>query len=157
MLRRASALLSLTWEERRFLAAAWALAPWASLAIRRRGLRAVLARLETMRDRSADGGSASPPIDVARAEYLVRAAFRRTHADPRCLPQSVVQYVLQLRWGPTPRLVVGVVEDKSARDLDRFAHAWVEAEAGPRREPSFAPILELTPTRGVHASSEAAR
>ncbi len=84
----------------------------------------------------------------------MRAAFRRTVADERCLPESVVQYLLHLRWGPPPKLVVGVVRDRLERDLDRFAHAWVEDATGPRREPSFAPILELSPEHGVSAPME---
>jgi hypothetical protein len=157
VLERVRTLASLTREERRFFVAAWALAPWASLAIRRRGLRDVLRGLERAgtgdRARRVER-QADPSVDFERGERLVRAAFRRTAADERCLPQSVVQYLLHLRWGPTPRLVVGVVRDRLERDLERFAHAWVEGALGPRREPTFAPILELSPGRGVSAPQD---
>jgi len=153
VLRHARTLFELDPDERRFLVAAWLLAPWASITVRRGTLRNVLDRLARRKRQHRVNRRA---IDVERGEWLVRAAFRRAPADARCLPESIVQYLLHLRWGPAPRLVIGIVGDRRTRTIEDFAHAWVEAEDGPRREPRFVPILELTATHGVAPAGTAA-
>jgi len=136
--------------EKRFLVAAWFLAPIVSATLERLGFDRVLGELPVVGERQR--GS----VGVERGEDLVRIAFRR-HVLLRggCLPESITQYALHILFGPTPKLVVGVKRDESIPHKDRRldwmlgAHAWVENDAGPSREPTFAPIVAVSARSGI--------
>jgi hypothetical protein len=147
----ATEVATLSSAERSFLIRAFARAPFEAAELRRRGLRGVVRSLGSRR--FAPRGA---PVDVARAERLVRAAFRYGPGrvagpdDGRCLPESITQYALHLRTGPEPRLVIGVRrgDDGDGAGWLVSAHAWVEEEGGARRAPEFAPLFWISP-RGV--------
>lgn len=148
-LRRLLAAARVPAEERRFFLAAWMLARPVAFALSTVGfprLVRLLARLPPTQPRSSG-------VDVERAELLVKRAFVAAASDGACLPRAAVQYVVHRALGPEPRLVVGVSRGEAARgaELDWIvaAHAWVEARGGPRREPSFTPILAVTPSEGI--------
>ncbi len=141
--------------ERSFLTAAWLLAPAVSAALSRYGFERVLSELPRAPRVSGRRGA----VDVARGEELVRIAFRRHGTvSGACLPESLTQYLLHCVAGPPPKLVVGV---QRTLDEPRFteapntlgwwvgAHAWVEHDDGPPREPSFAPIVACSSRTGI--------
>ncbi len=92
-------------------------------------------------------------ITVDRGQTLVHAAFHVQLAKRTCLPQAVVQYVLHRRFGPPPKLVIGVSRsharpgDPPVFGLD--AHAWVEPQDGPPAPEPYRPILTFTDATGI--------
>jgi hypothetical protein len=151
-LRRVRKLAELSPAESGFLAGAWVLARPITFGLSTLGFPRVLTWLEGTPGRAGGGR-----VGVARGEELVRWAFRAAACDTQgsCLPRAVVQYLLHRTFGPEPRLVVGVsrvaapIREATSLDWTLGAHAWVEVQGGPAREPSFSPILTLTPSEGV--------
>lgn len=116
-LLRKTAALKLN--EQVFVAASWATAPAMVASLRLLGLRRTLRWVSVM---SQVGGPLGHPVPNARAAALVRAVFRHHLVTPGCLPESLVQYLLQRRAGARVVLRVGVRRDGNT-GLD--AHAWV--------------------------------
>lgn len=148
-LRRLRAAAPIPADEWRFFLAAWMLARPVAFALARLGFSRTLRALE----RLPSTATRQNGVDVERAELLVKRAFQAAACRGTCLPRAAVQYVVHRALGPEPRLVVGVSRGApisvSALDWTVAAHAWIEAQGGPRRELSFTPILVLTPSEGV--------
>lgn len=136
-LRRAVALSP---KELAFVGAALCLAPPMGWSIRLFGFRPVveLAR-RTPNVRFLPGEMAT-----VRAERLVSAAFRYAPTPSGCLPQSLVQLVLQRAAGVDARLVIGVRRPGPTEVDPQFAaHAWVEAP-GENRAADDQPIANFS-------------
>jgi len=140
--------------ERRFFILAWSLAPVASVLLRDGGFKRVLSWLGATRGASVV--TSSERVSIERAESLVNSAFHVQLSRRTCLPQSVVQFLLHRRYGPPPKLVIGVRRDtehrvsgEDERAWGLSAHAWVEASDGPARHGAYTPILAFTDQEGV--------
>ncbi len=126
---------------------AWVLAPFVSFALDRMGFARLLEVLAPLPSRTAmrpDRGA----VGIERGATLLRQAFRASATSGACLHHAVVQYLLHLRFGPEPRLVIGVRRGTTT-PWTPDAHAWVEAAEGGGREDGFRPLLALTPTGGL--------
>ena len=139
--------------ERAFLAAAWALAPVVNAALSRFGFERLLRELPRAHPRHGTARA----VDVERGDALVRIAFRRHGTESGgCLPESLTQYLLHCVLGPTPKIVVGVrrAADAASPETSSLgwwvgAHAWIERDEGPPREPTFAPIVACSARSGI--------
>jgi hypothetical protein len=136
-------------DERRFLLGAVALGPVVEGLFARERFEGALSLLAKGPRLPRPRARPSAALSVERGEALVKAALRATN-DERCLPRSIVQFILHRRFGPAPRLVIGVrrpVAASGARELE--AHAWIERDGGPVRDLGFAPMLSYSDARGV--------
>jgi hypothetical protein len=125
-------------EEIHFAGRAWLGAPLVRVSLALVGLPSTLRWVEASSRARVPRARA---VGVEEGRALVRAAFRAQGAGGRCLPESVVQYLLHRRDGLAVRLVVGVKRPGSGAEM--AAHAWVEAdEPGARPDdPSFTPLF----------------
>lgn len=154
MFEGATKMVALPPSERAFLVLAWAMAPIASALLAKSGFEGALRTLARTSGHPRRANRAEP-VGVERAESLVKSAFIRQAATRGCLPQSIVQFLLHRRFGPTPRLVIGVARTAptSIADSDLGwgldAHAWVEHIDGPSRCGAWAPIVAYSDDRGI--------
>jgi hypothetical protein len=155
VLRDARRFISYAPVEQAFIVGALAAAPVVALTLHAFGLRRTLGWARRASALSARRDP-SKPLDVERGEQLVRRAFAYTPVSGGCLPESIVQYLLHTRFGPEPRLVVGVRRERGAdpslhddHGWKLGAHAWVEAAHGPERLPELTRMLTLTNAEGV--------
>jgi len=149
-LRRARNAFELPRSELGFVTGAWMLARPISFGLKQAGFSRALEALTSV----PPPRSGAAPVGAERGEMLVRKAFRAAACDVEssCLPRAMVQYLLHAAFGPPVRLVIGVPRPGEWRRGGQEAwgaHAWVEEDRNGNREPSFAPILFLTPAGGV--------
>ena len=89
--------------ERRFAVGAWCLAPIVELSLRGFGLARTLSGIDWLTRRAARVPARVP---VQRGAALVDAAYRRHVLAGRCLPRSLVQYLLHRAQGDDVQVAV---------------------------------------------------
>ncbi len=131
------------------------LAPVVSFAVDRYGFPRVLEAVAPLQ--LARSGAGAPEIDIPAGARLIRKAFRAAPTAGACLHHALVQYLLHLRVGPEPRLVVGVRRGTARLGTGWVpdAHAWVEDAGVPDGQADFSPLFALTPSRGLERFDEA--
>ncbi len=146
LLQAARRFAALPPEERAFAARAWLAAPVVRASLALVGLKGTLRWVEAAPPRPLR----VVPIGVTVGSRLVASAFRAHVAGgaaSRCLPRSVVQYLLHRRDGLPARLVVGVKRSEQRPGI--AAHAWIEGTEGGEDEASgFEPVFSTGPARG---------
>jgi hypothetical protein len=156
MFGSAGKMVALRPTERRFLVFAWLLAPAANALLARRGFEGALRALARTPSipRPRKNRRADELVGIERAESLVKSAFIRQPTKRGCLPQALVQFLLHRRYGPAPRLVIGVARRSDGRRIDGLgwdleAHAWLEQVGGPARDGGYSPILSYSDEQGL--------
>jgi hypothetical protein len=123
-----------------FAARAWVLAIPVEASLASVGLATTLRWIEAIPQRAR----AAAAVGVEDGERLVARAYRFNFVRGRCLPRSLVQYLVHRRDGVDARFVVGVRRpEDDVRGLE--AHAWVEAP-GARAD---VPFTELFASGGL--------
>jgi Transglutaminase-like superfamily len=144
LLRAARRLAAFRPEARRFAARAWLAVPVVQASLALVGFKSTLGWVEAVRPLRRPGAQ---PVTVAEGSALVGGAFRAHFVGGKCLPQSVVQYLLH-RWDGVPaRLVLGVRRPDPGAAIE--AHAWIEAGHGETGDHGFEPLFATETVGGA--------
>ena len=135
-----------------FAAKAWLGAFPVELSLATLGLMPTLRWIEAVSAKGNRPGVPRAALPVALGERAVHRAYKVHPLRGRCLPRSLVQYLLHRRKGQAVHFVIGVRRgsaNEGAKGLPAWksmeAHAWVEAagasRGGERRHAEFAVLL----------------